>query len=321
MQRSDDAIKVLRDWCDGLKLFGGLPAKGSIAAALHVLERLKLDFSLNLDSHRSENEGQVAGLSAKSIETLLATFGERRQLSSVGGRSNRGALPTAGTLLVAMQPLALDKLETDERIAILTDMQRHLVEAVVAKFFAAERVKAAFDPSANTASFIRAILANAEDASKSGPVAEHLVGAKLACLYPEKTIRNKSVTTSDAQGGHAGDFQIGQTVFHVTVRPMPELYSKLKKNCDHGLRVYLLVPQSQVVGAQQNATAVAGNGVAVEPIESFVATNIDELGHFEEHKIRTGIRALLETYNRRVDEVELDKSLLIEIPSNLPQAS
>lgn len=321
MRRSDGAIAVLQDWCDGLKLFGGLPAKGSIAAAIHVLERLKVDYSLNLDSHRSENEGQVAGLSAKSIETLLANFGEHRQLSSVGGRSNRGALPTAGTLLAAMGPLALDELAAEKRIEILTEMQRHLVETVVSRFFAAERVKAAFDPSANTASFIRALLANAEIANKSGPVAEHLVGAKLACLYPNKTIRNKSVTTSDAQGGHAGDFQIGQTVFHVTVRPMPELYPKLKKNCEDGLRVYLLVPYAQVVGVQQNATAITGNGVAVEPIESFVATNVDEIGHFEDDKIRTGIRTLLETYNRRVDEVELDKSLLIEIRPNLPEAS
>jgi hypothetical protein len=52
-------------------------------------------------------------------------------------------------------------------------------------------------------------------------------------------------------------------------------------------------------------------------MESFIATNIDELSEFDGEKLVSGLRRLLETYNRRVDEVELDKSLLIEIPRNL----
>ncbi|MGD0542348.1 MAG: DUF4928 family protein, partial [Tepidisphaeraceae bacterium] len=83
------------------------------------------------------------------------------------------------------------------------------------------------------------------------------------------------------------------------------------------LRVYLLVPGSQVVGAQQNATLMAGDKVAVESIQSFVATNIDEHTEFDGEKLKSGFRRLLDKYNERVAAIELDKSMLIDIPPNL----
>jgi len=41
------------------------------------------------------------------------------------------------------------------------------------------------------------------------------------------------------------------------------------------------------------------------------------LGHFTRPERTSGFRMLLETYNTRVNAVEADKSLLIEIPYNL----
>jgi hypothetical protein len=55
----------------------------------------------------------------------------------------------------------------------------------------------------------------------------------------------------------------------------------------------------------------------VVAIEGFVAQNLDELAVFGKDDRRAGLRALIETYNRRVDAVELDKSVLIEVPPNL----
>lgn len=117
--------------------------------------------------------------------------------------------------------------------------------------------------------------------------------------------------------GYSGDFEIGNTAFHVTVAPMPELLEKCKGNLERGLRVYLLVPDAQVVGARQNAELLAAGRIAVESIESFVATNVDELSEFDGDQLKSGFRRLLEMYNARVDAVELDKSLMIDIPPNL----
>ncbi|MBD3402012.1 DUF4928 domain-containing protein, partial [candidate division GN15 bacterium] len=48
-----------------------------------------------------------------------------------------------------------------------------------------------------------------------------------------------------------------------------------------------------------------------------VSQNIEELSQFSDQFRHQRLRALLETYNQRVDAVEVDKSLLIEIPRNL----
>jgi hypothetical protein len=312
------AIDVLNHWYASLCLYqDNLPARGSIAAALHVLGRLKTDYNLDIASHVTAGGSQIIGLSASSLQKLLADFGETRRLASVAGRSNRGARGDIKALLAELATLQLESQQADVRDRVLDAMQRHIVTAYVSLYFSVQRVKATFDPNAATWQFIQAILENAARSGKAGPIAEYLVGAKLALRFPGKDIRNKQFSTSDTQSGYSGDFEIGNTVFHVTVAPMPELFQKCKANLERGLRVYLLVSEAQVVGARQNSALLTGGRVAVQSIESFVATNIDELCGFDAGQLKSGLFRLLEMYNKRVEAVELDKSLLIEIPPNL----
>jgi len=313
------AIQVLDDWYNRLELYQDrLPAKGSIAAALHVLNRLQSDCRLDISAHVAVvGDSQIAGLSAASLKKVLAEYGETRTLSAVGGRSNRGTRGAVAALLAAMKPLDLETTPEVDRIKVLKAMQQHIVTEYVPLYFSVKRVKAVFDINDATWKFIHSILDSARQSGKGGPVAEYLVGAKLSLRFPGKEIRNKRFSESDVQGGYYGDFEIGNTVFHVTVAPMAELFEKCKGNLQRGLRVYLLVPDAIVVGARQNTTLVAGDRIAVESIESFVATNVDELCEFDGDQLKSGFRRLLETYNARVDEVELDKSMLIDIPDNL----
>lgn len=312
------ATEILDGWYSQLKLYqNNLPAKGSIAAALVVLDRLQSDYILDISAHVAGGESQIAGLSTKSVERILAAYGETRPLSSVGGRTNRGARGDVAALLTAMKCLNLKLESEDKRNKTLMAMQKHVVEKYVSLQFAVQRVKVAFNGSDATWKFIHAIIQNARQSGKAGPVAEYLVGAKLAIRFPDKTIRNKRASSSDVQAGYSGDFEIGNTALHVTIAPMPELYNKCRGNLERGLRVYLLVPDAVVFGARQNAGQAATGRIAVESIESFVATNIDELCEFDGNRLKSGLRRLLETYNTRVDEVEFDKSLLIDIPANL----
>ena len=318
MSLESQAIRVLDKWYEGLERYQDkLPAKGSIAAALHVLNRIRKDYDLDIASHVAAGESQITGLSAASLKKVLAEFGETRPLSSVGGRSNRGARGDVVALLDAMKTLGLDAKPEPLRNDVLKAMQRHIVTAYVSVYFALKRVKATFDRNAATWQFIRTILENAGQSGKAGAVAEYLVGAKLKLRFPDKEIRNKRFSTSDVQSGYFGDFEIGNTVFHVTVAPMPELFEKCRANLERGLRVYLVVPEVQVAGARQNAELLTAGRIAVEPIESFVATNIDEVSSFDGEQLKSDFRRLLEIYNLRVDEVELDKSMLIDIPPNL----
>jgi len=166
-------------------------------------------------------------------------------------------------------------------------------------------------------SAVHEVIERAREVGKAGPVAQYLVGAKLQLRFPETKISNDGYSAADAPTGRSGDFQIGDTVFHVTVSPAPAVIEKCKQNLAHGIRVFLLVPDALVVGTRQNAEVAAPDRIMVESIESFVANNIEELSRFSRGELTGGFRRLLETYNERVDAVELDKSMLIEIPPNL----
>lgn len=171
-----------------------------------------------------------------------------------------------------------------------------------------------YDPSRSTWQSICDLLDEARENSKDGPVAQYLVGAKLQLRFPEIEISNESFSTADVQLGRHGDFYVGNTIFHVTVSPMSALYEKCKRNLKDGFKVYLLVRNKDVVGTKQNAENIAAGQIVVESIETFVGQNLDELAAFSKDKRASGFRELLETYNRRVDATEMNKSLMIEIP-------
>jgi len=174
-----------------------------------------------------------------------------------------------------------------------------------------------YDPDLTTWAAVREILEQADLVGKAGPVAQYLVGAKLQLRFPGAAIANDRYSAPDAQTGRQGDFQVEDTAFHVTVSPTPPVYDKCLHNTRGGLRVYLLVPDSCLVGARQNAQTVSPDRIAVESVESFVANNIEELSQFAKNELKSAFRRLLETYNKRVDAIELDKSLLMEIPASL----
>lgn len=318
MPHTANAVSVLETWYSSLDEFQDhLPSKGSICAALIVLGRLQSDFNLDIGAHVSGGEAQITGLSASAVKRELSRYGESRILSSVGGRSNRGARGDVSRQLQGMHSLGLDSHSDEVRNAVLMEMQRHIVCEFVPRYFQAKRVKATFDQSTATSRFIGGILENARSNGKGGAVAEYLVGAKLALYYPNKEIRNKRFSAADAPTGHEGDFEVGTTAFHVTLAPMGELFEKIKRNLERGWRVYLLVGQANQEGARQLAETYAPGKIEVDSIESFIATNIDELAEFDAGILKSGLLRYLERYNTRVDAIELDKSLLIEIPPNL----
>jgi len=149
-------------------------------------------------------------------------------------------------------------------------------------------------------------------------VAQYLVGAKLALRFPDLDVPNESYSTADQQLGRAGDFVIGDTAFHVTMTPMDKVYERCRKNVEQGLRAYLLVPDDHVLSARSRAKEEAPGGVAVESIESFVGQNVEEMATFSQAELKARLYDLLVVYNQRVQAIEVDKSLMIDIPPNLP---
>ena len=312
------ALELFEAWYSHLpvhKASGG-PAKGTIAAALVVLERLREDYRLKIEAHTAQGGAQISGASGQALKKILARFGESRPFAKEGGRTNRGGPGDIKKMLQALKEANLEKLAAGRRNEILNEMQRFLVGKVV-EFHNRERIKMVYDSSKSTWQNIQGLLSAARETGKEGPVAQHLVGAKLQLRFPEIAVSNESYSTADEQLGRPGDFYIGDTAFHVTVAPMIGVYEKCKQNLENGYRVFLLVPERAVTGARQNAELMVPERIAVESIESFVGQNVEELSYFSRDKLKNGFRRLLETYNGRVDAAETDKSMLVEIPGSL----
>ena len=93
---------------------------------------------------------------------------------------------------------------------------------------------------------------------------------------------------------------------------------KMQGNLAENYRVVLITSSDKYAASCQLAD-VAGilNRVDVYPAETFVAQNMDELAMFNRASFLKTFRRLLLTYNTRVDAIEPEKSLLIEIPGRL----
>jgi hypothetical protein len=312
------ALELFETWFSHLpahKASGG-PAKGTIAAALVVLERLRESYRLDIKTHTAPGGVQIKGVSGQAVKKILARFGETRTFVKEGGRTNRGLRDQIKMMLETIEKANLESLSPEKRSDVLNEMQRFLIGKVIA-FHARQRIKMVYDPAKSTWQNIQDLLSVARETGKEGPVAQHLVGAKLQLRFPDIKVGNESYSTADDQLGRPGDFYIGDTAFHVTVSPMIGVYERCRTNLENGYRVYLLVPERAVTGARQNAELMVPGRIAVESIESFVGQNIEELSYFSRDKLKNGFRRLLETYNDRVDTAETDKSMLIEIPRHL----
>jgi hypothetical protein len=311
-------VELFTQWYSELKLFSGsFPAKGAIAGALVVLDRLKESYNLDINFHTTDGGAQIKGVSGEAVKRILIEFGETRPFLSEGGRTNRGLLGNIQEMLKVLDEAKLEVLSKEKRNNILTSLQQFLVDKVC-EFHNQQRLKIVYNPQKSTRQLIHELLAVARENVKEGPVAQYLVGAKLTLRFPDLNIRNESYSTADVQLGRHGDFEVGDTAFHVTVAPMAPLYQKCKVNIDEGFRAFILVPDDKLGDARYWAEQnVPGGKIAVESIESFVSQNIEELSLFSNGIIKDGFKRLLETYNERVNQVDIDKSKLIEIPRNL----
>ncbi|RYU89366.1 DUF4928 domain-containing protein [Mucilaginibacter terrigena] len=310
--------KEFINWYESLKMVKANkgPANGSIATALVVLNRLQAEYILDFNEHVADGGMQIRGASGSAVSAILKNFGEDRPFAKEGGRTNRGGPSEVKELLLALSHLQLDQLNKHERNSILIDMQSFLVERVK-DYHNRQKIRLLFNPDLSTWYIIHNLLQISIEEGKAGYIAQHLIGAKLQLRFPNIEISNQSASTADMQTNRPGDFLIGQTAFHVTVAPMPAVFEKCKYNITQGYKPFLIVPDSKLIGARQNAEQFCQQQIAVESIESFVSQNIEEISGFNKNVLGLTIKDLVKIYNRRVDSTETDKSLMIELPSNL----
>lgn len=293
-----------------------LPAKGTLAGALVVLDHLQQTFDLDINAHTAKGGSQVRGASGTAVKKILSTFGETRLFVSEGGRTNRGLRGDIDLLLHTINAMRLSHQSAEARNAVLRRFQELLVDRV-REFHTLKRLEIVYAATSSTWQLVHDLLLEAKKTDKDDAVSQYLVGAKLQLRFPGIKVENELFSTADVQKGRPGDFRVRDTVFHVTVRPTVSVYDKCRRNLEKGLRVYLLVPDAFTDGARQNAELNAAGQITVQSLESFVSQNIDELSEFGADRVKKELRKLFEVYNARVDSIEANKSLLIDIPDNL----
>lgn len=319
-----EMMNLLADWYDHHR---PTPEKEAeryvVCAGLAVLERMKENFPLKQE-HYLTDKNQVR-TSGPLIREILARFGETRNYASEGGRTTRGTRPAADALVERFNNAPfreqIAELDRHEREELIHTLQGWLVEKVK-EYFNRQRIAVEIDLTKSGPQIIADIIAAASERKLAGAVAQHLVGAKLALRYPHREIENYSYTTADQQLNRPGDFVVGDTVFHVTVSPMPPVLEKCASNLRNGFRPILLVPESKLAAARQMAESIGiEKSTGILPMESFVGQNMEEMAEFTKEKLAEQMRELLTKYNERVEEVETNRALLIEIPANLGGAA
>ncbi|MBP6812091.1 MAG: DUF4928 family protein [Saprospiraceae bacterium] len=310
------------EWYKSLKIVKSNkgPANGTIATTLVLLQRLKEHYNLDFDSHIANGGAQIKGASGIAVASILKSFGETRPFAREGGRTNRGGQGDIRPLFTILGKLLLEKLDESNRNTVLSEYQRYLVDRI-RDYHNRQKLKITFNPTQPTRQIIHDLLIIASNEGKGGPVAQHLVGAKLQLRFPYIEISNESTNTADQPTKRSGDFAVGDAVFHVTVHPMQSVFEKCRANLTEGLKVFLIVPDDKLIGTRQLAADSAIDMVAIESIESFVSQNIEEISSFNSGNLKRNIINLIKLYNERVDEAETDKSLMIELPSNLKESN
>jgi len=311
----EDAIEVFESWMDRHEgPESGLPYRGRNYAALVTLNRLLEDYNLDRSKHKTPTGSSVKRLTHHNVSGILESFGETRDPLEEAGRTSRGTLDAVEDLLGSLQNTDLDKLSYESRYDVLERMMEMCVE-VEQEYHERARVEFEYRPSDSAPLVIGAIINAA--GKKRGAVAQHLVGAKLDLRLENESIPAHSAYTADDQTGRRGDFNINDTVFHITVSPKDSVYEKCESDVNNGFGVYLLVPEQVRTAAKETVENMYSNHINVKSIESFVGQNIDEIAEFSESLFNDKMKKLIKCYNERVDGAEANKSIMIEMPPNL----
>lgn len=174
-------------------------------------------------------------------------------------------------------------------------------------------IKVSCDRQQSPASWIASILDKAKGRS-GGVVEQHLVGAKLQQRHPGIVVPNNPGHAADAQTGRSGDFPLKEVSYHVTATDGKEATERCKQNIEAGVHPVLLVPRRYLEKARVR-TEIEGieHRVSILAIEDFITQNIIEMSTNHEQDFFSTLKAIVDEYNRRLEEAETDMSLKIEV--------
>lgn len=321
MNRNDAAelyLSAAKKWYEEQRTKTGKINTNVMNVGLIVSHMVREGLPIDDERLYSEGKSQVRGLSGSTIEKILSENGENRYFTSEGGRTSRGTVHLAASYRDVLNELNPSlTLPHEQLVCISAELEAFFTACVRLDYFDKQRISVDIEPSKPVSTIVSEILSAAADRSDkpTGVVLQHLVGAKLQLRFPGEEIGCDRANTADLQTDREGDFQIGNTAFHVTTAPMEKLINRCVKNKSEGYRPVILTLESKVQAAKQMAENVNMIAlISVQSAENFIGTNIEEIAVYDGDKIRESIARLIRTYNQRIQKIESDKSLMIEEP-------
>lgn len=303
------------EWLAAFREEQPVRGKGPLCVVLHVT-RLAHEEGLPLDPNglRTAQEGQVRGLGGPRVQAILEQHGITKKLAAEGGRTSRGSLGLARAYALALN-------ERNASTALVpADIEAWWVDRV-REFLAASPFRLRVESGRTLRASIDDLIAQAKARQKDsmgattlGTVLQHLVGAKLE-LALQMSLVHHGASVADAPSGRSGDFELGDTVIHVTTAPGGALLDKCRANTDVGKLPIIVTAGADVATAAAVAIEAAGLTDRVEVWDAvpFLVANLHEIARFERAYQRPALEALVERYNRIVAEHETDPSLQIEL--------
>ena len=153
---------------------------------------------------------------------------------------------------------------------------------------------------------------NSPGRTDAGAFMQHLVGAKLACAMHPDPIEHNSYSTADAPTSRRGDFEIGDTVIHVTTSPGEAVIARCKQDLAHGLHPILItLPDRAPVAVGLARNIGIEDRFDILDVEQFLVLNLYEWRRFQTANRRATLEDIISRYNAIVDGVETDPGLKI----------
>ena len=238
----------------------------------------------------------------------------RRHREDRGNTTTAAAETRALLEILRAQVVAMDReILNGRRSGIL--LRDELVRTIKDRedLLSATPLKPRCDPQQSPATWIDSVLFAGELRS-FGVVERHLVGATLQQRHPEIAIPNNPGHAGDTQTGRSGDFPLKDISYHVTATDGKEATERCKQNIEAGVHPILLVPRRYLENARARADVVGIlPRVSILSIEDFITQNIIEMSTSQQQDFFSTLKAIIDEYNRRLEQVETDMSLKIEL--------
>ncbi len=315
--QSEAYLEAAKSWYESERAKNGSMNTNVMNAGL-IVSRMMADGIPITDARLySDGKSQVRGLSGSTISKILEQHGETRIFTREGGRTSRGTIFLAAAFRDVLNNTQVPGNDHIDAAFVSSQLEAFFTQCVRLDYFDKQRITVDLDYTKPVSAVVNDILqAAAERSDKpTGAVLQHLIGAKLQLRFPDVEIGTDRANAADLHTDREGDFQVGTTAFHVTTAPMEKLISRCVENKRAGYRPVILTLESKVIAARQMADNVGmSEQISVQAAETFIGNNIEEIAIYDGDKIREGLARLIRTYNTRIDEIEIDKSLMIDEP-------